>query len=143
MVLADSRTAPVRLPVFAGDTILLPRADGSFLLGVTIEETGFDDRVTLQGVQAILEQVSRLVPGAASLGFGKVWAGLRPATADGLPYLGRLTPLRNLWVSTGHFRKGILLAPLCARLLARSILHDQLDDALAPFKPTRRPAGAG
>jgi glycine/D-amino acid oxidase-like deaminating enzyme len=53
--------------------------------------------------------------------------------------MGQLPPLRNLWVCTGHFRKGVLLAPLCARLMARSILENRLDDALAPFKPTRPP----
>ena len=68
----------------------------------------------------------------------RAWAGLRPATPDGRPHLGPLPPLRNLWVSAGHFRKGILLAPLCARLLAGSILADHLDERLEPFKPTRR-----
>jgi glycine/D-amino acid oxidase-like deaminating enzyme len=52
--------------------------------------------------------------------------------------MGQALPLHNLWVSTGHFRKGILLAPICARLMAASILADRLDEHLSPFKPTRR-----
>ena len=107
------------------------------MLGVTIEEVGFDERVTVAGVRAILERTAALVPGLDELPLYRAWAGLRPATPDERPYMGPLPPIRNLWVSTGHYRKGILLAPHCARLLARSILADRLDDELAPFKPTR------
>src|SRR5439155_4489767 len=99
-----------------------PRADGRLTLGVTVEEAGFDDRVTLAGMRTILEGTTALVPAVASLPFGRAWAGLRPGTPDGWPYLGPVPPVQNLWVSTGHYRKGILLAPLCARLVAASIL---------------------
>jgi glycine oxidase len=92
-------------------------------------------------VRTILERTSALVPAVGRLSWARAWAGLRPATPDGWPYLGPLPPLRNLWVNTGHFRKGILLAPVCAQLLARSILANRLDDDLLPFKPTRRLKG--
>jgi glycine/D-amino acid oxidase-like deaminating enzyme len=116
----------------------MPRPDGSLVLGVTVEEAGFDDRVTVEGVRAILQGTCALAPSVGKLPLGRAWAGLRPSTPDGWPYMGPLPPVRNLWVSTGHFRKGILLAPLCARLMARSILADHLDEDLLPFKPTRR-----
>jgi glycine oxidase len=138
VLLAECRRAPVGVPVFCGDALLLPRPDGSLLLGVTVEDIGFDDRVTLDGVGRILDGVRRLVPAVGQLGLARSWAGLRPASPDGLPFMGPMPPLRNLWVSTGHFRKGVLLAPLCARLMARSILEERPDEALAPFKPTRR-----
>jgi glycine oxidase len=137
LLLAQCRVPPVRTPLHAGEALFVPRPDG-LLLGVTVEEAGYDERVTLDGVRAILERTSALVPAVGQLSWARAWAGLRPATPDGWPYLGPLPPLRNLWVNTGHFRKGILLAPVCARLLARSILANRLDDDLVPFKPTRR-----
>jgi len=133
-----SRVPPVRIPVHAGEALLVPRPDGSLLAGVTVEEAGFDERVTVAGLRRILDGVTRLAPGVADLSPGRAWAGLRPATPDGLPYMGPVPPWHNLWVSTGHFRKGILLAPACARLMAQSILGNHLVDELQPFKPTRR-----
>jgi glycine oxidase len=138
---ADCRLSPVRTPMFVGDALFVPRSDGTLVLGVTVEEAGYDDRVTLAGLRTILTLTSSAVPATGQLPLGRAWAGLRPATPDGLPYMGPVPPLRNLWVSTGHFRKGILLAPACAQGMARSILADHLDDSLQPFKPTRRLAG--
>ncbi len=141
MLMADCRVSPVRTPVSADPGLLVPRTDGRLTLGVTVEEAGFDNRVTLAGLQAILTSTSALAPDVGALPLARAWAGLRPANPDGWPYMGPVPPLRNLWVSTGHFRKGILLAPLCARLMARSILANRLVEELAPFKPTRRLAG--
>jgi glycine oxidase len=133
----DCRMAPVRAPLHAGEALFVPRPGGELVLGVTVEEAGFDDRVTLDGLRSILERTCALVPAVGGLELKRAWAGLRPATPDECPYLGPVPPLRNLWVSTGHFRKGILLAPLCARLLAESIRADRLDERLAPFAPSR------
>jgi glycine oxidase ThiO len=141
MVQADCRVSPIHTPLAVGDALFVPRPDGSLVLGVTVEEAGFDDRVTLGGLRQILHQVCAVAPAVGRLPLARAWAGLRPATPDGWPYMGPVPPLQNLWVSTGHFRKGILLAPLCAQLMARSILANHLDDDLQPFKPTRRPAG--
>lgn len=138
MLMADCRASSVRIPIRAGNALFVPRADGRLALGVTVEEAGYDPRVTLAGVRSILDWTSAVVPAVGQLPLLRTWAGLRPATPDGWPYMGPLLPLGNCWVSTGHYRKGILLAPLCARLMARSILADRLDEVLIPFKPTRR-----
>jgi glycine oxidase len=138
MVLAYSRVSPIRVPLHAGDAVFVPRPDGTLLLGVTVEEAGFDDRVTLEGLHSILAGVLPLAPSVGRLPLHRAWAGLRPATPDDLPYMGPVPPLHNLWVSAGHFRKGILLAPQCARLMAQSILAGHAVEELAPFKPTRR-----
>ena len=135
---ADCRVSPVQTPMHAGEALLIPRPDGSLVLGVTVEEAGFDDTVTLDGMHTIMERTMALVPALSGLAFAHAWAGLRPATPDDLPYMGPVPPCRNLWVSVGHFRKGIMLAPLCARLLASSILANHLHEDLEPFKPTRR-----
>jgi glycine oxidase len=138
MLLADCRVSPVRTPLHAEETVFVPRPDGTLLVGVTVEEAGFDDRVTLDGLRSILDRACALVPVVGQLAPARSWAGLRPATPDELPYMGLLPALRNLWVCAGHFRKGILLAPLCARLMARSILADRSDERLGPFSPARQ-----
>jgi len=136
---AQCPVSPVRGPVHAAHCLFVPLPDGDLVLGVTVEDAGFDERVTLKGVSDIVRGTSALVPAVADLPLVRAWAGLRPSTPDGCPYMGLLPPFRNLWVSTGHFRKGILLAPLSARLVAQSILADEVDEALLPFKPARRP----
>jgi glycine/D-amino acid oxidase-like deaminating enzyme len=138
-LLADCRISPVQIPINAAHALLLPRADGRLTLGVTVEDVGFDTSVTLAGLRFILNHVSTVVPAVERLPLVRAWAGLRPATPDAWPYMGRL-PIHNLWVSTGHYRKGILLAPLCARLMARSILANRVEEALLPFSPARQPA---
>lgn len=141
MVQVECPISPIRTPLFAGEALFVPRTDGSLVLGVTVEEAGYNDRVTLAGLSQILQRACTVVPAVGNLPLARAWAGLRPATPDGFPYMGPVPPLHNLWVSTGHFRKGILLAPLCAQLVARSILANHLDDDLQPFKPTRRQTG--
>jgi glycine oxidase len=141
MLQADCRQSPVTTPLHAGEALFVPQPDGTLKLGVTIEDAGFDDRTTLEGVRTILERTIALVPAVGQLPLARAWAGLRPATPDEWPYMGPVPPLHNLWVSAGHFRKGILLAPICARLLAASILSGHLVDELHPFKPTRQMPG--
>jgi glycine oxidase len=135
----ECRRSPVRRPLHVGESLFVPRPDGGLVVGVTVEEAGYDDCVTLDGLRQILHGACDLVPAVGQLPLRRAWAGLRPATPDELPWMGPVPPLRNLWVSTGHYRKGILLAPLCAQLLARSIFADRLDDALTPFRPERCP----
>lgn len=138
MLSIDCRIAPVATPMLADHTVLAPQPDGRMKVGVTMEEVGFDDRVTVEGMRSILHRVTQLVPALGQLSFGRAWAGLRPATPDGWPYMGPVQPLRNLWVSVGHYRKGIMLAPICARLMAQSITAGQVAEELVPFKPNRR-----
>jgi glycine oxidase len=137
MLLADCRVPPLTTPVGAGDALFVPRPDGRLMLGVTVEDAGFADRVTLDGVRAILNRTCALAPAVGGLPLARAWAGLRPVTPDGWPYLGPVPPLRNLWVNAGHGSKGILLAPLCARLLARSLHSGHVVDELAPFQASR------
>jgi glycine oxidase len=138
LLMADCRVPPVRTPLHAGDALLVPWPDGRLLLGVTIEEAGFDTQVRLEGLQQILRRTIELVPAVADLPLHRAWAGLRPATPDEWPYLGPVPSLKNLWVSAGHFRKGILLAPICARLLAQSLQGGTLVPGLSPFRPGRQ-----
>lgn len=111
---------PLSTLVCSDEVYLVPRADGTVLLGSTVEFVGFRKEVTAGAVRMLLTSAARLVPSIAAARFVTAWAGLRPGTPDGLPILGR-SPLPGLFFATGHFRNGILLAPLTARLLADTI----------------------
>jgi len=95
---------------------LVPRKDGRIIAGSTIERTGFDHDVTAGGVELILREAMKMVPGVEKARIEETWAGLRPDTPDHLPIIGP-TDLDGLLIATGHFRSGILLAPVTARLI--------------------------
>jgi glycine oxidase len=113
---------------------LVPRGDGRYVLGATVEERGFDTTVTAGGLYALLRDAGELVPGIRELVVEETAAGLRPATPDNAPVLGRPDGLGGLVWATGHHRNGILLAPATGDIVA-----DVLDGgaAPAPFAPSR------
>jgi glycine oxidase len=99
----------------------VPKPDGSVVVGSTEEEAGFDARPTVTGIGVLLEVAQHLVPALGAATIERVWAALRPATADGLPLIGPSDRYDNLLLATGHNRNGILLAPITAELVARAI----------------------
>src|SRR5258705_11446683 len=105
----------LRHVVYGSHGYLVPRKDGSVLLGSTVEWVGYDKRVTLDGLQQITASAVSLAPALRSSIFIECWAGLRPFCEDGLPILGP-TEVDGLYVATGHFRNGLLLAPITAKL---------------------------
>jgi glycine oxidase len=128
--------APVlRHVVFAPDAYLVPRSGGRLLVGATVEERGFDDTVTAGGVRALIDAACRAVPALADAPLDATWAGLRPATPDGAPLLGRLDD--RVIVAAGHGRNGILLTPITADLIADLALDRLTTGRLAPFAPDR------
>ena len=96
---------------------LVPRADGRLIVGATVEEQGFDTAVTAGGVHELLREAYRLLPEVAELELVEAVAGLRPGTPDNLPLVGP-GALDGLRLATGHYRNGILLAPLTADAVA-------------------------
>jgi glycine oxidase len=109
---------PLRTIVFGGGAYLVPKRDASVVVGATQETVGFDCRVTAEGVGGLLAAAPRLVPALARATFRSAWAGLRPSTPDRLPLVGALPGVEGAVVAAGHFRNGVLLAPLTARLVA-------------------------
>lgn len=97
---------------------LLPKMSGSIYVGATSEEADFDKTVTGAGVKSLLEVTAQLAPDLLAAEFEQAWAGLRPASADGLPLLGASRSAPGLWWAAGHFRNGILLGPLTGLILA-------------------------
>ncbi len=123
----------------------IPRGDGRVTIGATIEHAGFDEAVEPHRVAALLTTVSRLLPEILEAQHLESWAGLRPGTPDGLPILGPASAaIANCWHATGHYRNGVLLAPVTARLLAQAILGESPDVPLENFSPSRfRDLGSG
>ncbi len=129
-------TTPLERVVWTDACYLVPWTDGSLLVGATVEEVGFDERATVAAVRDLIAKTCRLVPRAEHAWFTEVRVGLRPATADDLPAIGAgRTP--GLFYATGHFRDGLLLAPLTAALVADLVLDGKRDAALAVTDPLR------
>lgn len=117
----------------------VPWTDGSLLVGATVEDVGFDERSTVAGVRELLDAVVELLPDAASASLDAVRVGLRPATADHLPLLGPLKDHPRIVIAAGHYRNGILLAPITADVVSRLILDGDRDPVLEQLDPGRLP----
>ena len=128
---------PLRRVVWGERCYLVPWDDGTLLVGATVEEAGFDERTTVAGVRDLLDAACDLVPHAWTAGFLGARAGLRPASADQLPIIGASRVLPNLMYATGHYRNGVLLAPLTAQLVADAMLDGRIDPALRATSPQR------
>ncbi|HEV2388001.1 MAG TPA: glycine oxidase ThiO [Candidatus Acidoferrales bacterium] len=115
---------------------IVPRGDGRVVAGSTLEDAGFDKSVTPGGVGKILAAAVVLAPALERAPILEVWSGLRPDTPDHLPVLGP-TDIPGLSIATGHYRNGILLAPITARLARQWLLGQQTDMDLAAFSPMR------
>jgi glycine oxidase len=111
---------------------LVPRGDGRYVLGATMEERGFDTTVTAGGLYELLRDAGELVPGVHELVVEESAAGLRPATPDNAPLLGPDPELDGLHWATGHHRNGILLAPVTAQIVAAGLDGDPAPPAFAP-----------
>ncbi|MBI4476078.1 MAG: glycine oxidase ThiO [Acidobacteria bacterium] len=130
-------THPIHRVVWGADCYLVPRAAGGILVGATVEDVGFDERATVTGVRDLLDSACELVPGLWGASFERARAGLRPATPDELPIIGLSDRMPGLIYATGHFRNGVLLAPLTAALVAKLVEGDTSDPALRLTRPQR------
>jgi len=116
---------------------IVPLRDGSVLVGATVENAGFDERPTAAGVRGLLNAAVSWFPALETAVFAGVRVGLRPATDDELPILGRSSSLPRVFYATGHFRNGILLAPLSASLAADLIVDGQEGPGMEMMRPSR------
>jgi glycine oxidase len=131
------RGDPLRRVTWSSRCYLVPWDDGTVLVGATVEEAGFDERATVAGVRDLIEAACDLAPRAWTAGFTGARVGLRPATSDGLPIVGPSSIVPNLMYATGHYRNGVLLAPLTARLVADALVDGVSDPALQTLSPSR------
>lgn len=134
-----SRT--VRAVVRGSHVYLVPRENGELVIGATSEEMGWDTTVTAGGVYELLRDAHELVPGITELPLTETLAGLRPASPDNAPLLGR-TALPGLHLATGHHRNGVLLTPVTGDAMAQLLAGGELPEVARPFSPGRFAAAA-
>lgn len=121
--------------IFGPDGYMVPRTDGRTIVGTTVEEVGFARGVTAGGIHRVLDFSLRVCPGLAGAELTESWSGFRPGTPDHLPILGRVD---GVWVASGHYRNGLLLAPYTAAAMAAALLDGApLPAELAPERFVR------
>ena len=116
---------------------IVPRRDGRLLAGSTTEHAGFDKRVTAEGVHSILSASLEISSKIESLELTASWAGLRPRASDNLPVLGPCAEIEGVFYATGHYRNGILLAPITGELIAQAIVDNRVSPWHNSFSPDR------
>ena len=135
IVLVDTIPLVLRHTIDGLGVYVVPRSDGKILIGATVEFVGYDKRTTLEGIQQMIEAGTTLIPELAGMSFAKAWAGLRPHITNG-PCLGRLPGLENVIIASGHFKNGILLAPITGVLISELITTGVPSMSLEPFSPS-------
>lgn len=126
---------PVRGVVRGSTVYAVPRSDGEIVVGATQEEQGFDTRVTAGGVYELLRDVLAMLPGLSEIDLVETWAGLRPGAPDNAPIIG--TGDDGIVYATGHYRNGILTAPITGAAVAALVQDREPPVDLAPFSPNR------
>jgi len=118
------------------DAYIVTRPDGRVVIGATVEESGFDERVTAGGVHDLLRGGFELLPGVTELELTETSVGLRPTTPDNAPIIGR-TDVEGLVIATGHYRNGVLLAPITSAAIADLLVTDEVPELIEAFSPRR------
>jgi len=136
MIALRAKDFSIERVLWSDHVYLVPRNDGRILAGATVEYVGFDKKVTAGSVQKIIAAALQLAPALADAQIEETWAGLRPDTPDHLPIIGP-TDLDGLLIATGHFRSGILLAPITARLIREWITTQNISLDWSRFSPMR------
>jgi glycine oxidase len=136
MVSLRCEAAKIERVLWSERIYVVPRNDGRILCGATVEHVGFDKTVTASGVHANLDAAIELAPVLASARIEETWAGLRPDTPDHLPILGP-TELKGLLIATGHFRSGVLLTPITAKLMGEFVAEKTPSVDWEKFSPMR------
>lgn len=136
LCLASPSRSLLKHVIRSPEVYLIPRSDGRILVGTTVEEAGFDKRTDVTTIQRLHRAAVALVPELRKAKILEDWAGLRPGTPDALPILGA-TATPGYYVATGHFRDGILLAPITAKVMGEIITGTTCSYDLKPFSPAR------
>jgi len=123
--------------IYSSRGYLVPRRDGRLLAGSTSERVGFDNRVTEEGVNSIRSMASEIAPALQAARLIDSWAGFRPRAIDDLPVIGPDVEVEGLFYATGHYRNGILLTPITAKVLADCVTERLNSPFLASFSPHR------
>jgi glycine oxidase len=136
VVSVDSHASPLKHVVRGDDVYLVPRSDGRIMIGATVERVGFDKKVDSETILKMHRAAMELLPEIGEMRIHETWAGLRPGSPDKLPIVGK-TGLKGYFAATGHYRNGILLAPVTARIMADVINGDTQVFDISRFSPSR------
>ena len=123
--------------IWNGGAYLVPKSDGTVVVGATEEHAGYDRRVTAEGVARLLSAAVDLYPPLADATFHHAWSGLRPCAPDRLPVLGPAPGVPGLTLAAGHFRNGVLLSAITGRGIADWLLRGEFPPLFEPFRPER------
>jgi len=137
MLCFETHPQIARHVIYSARGYLVPRHDGRVLAGSTVEHVGFDQSVTNEGREAIRSMALEIAPAIAGLPIIDSWAGFRPRAKDGLPVLGSFAEVAGLFFAAGHYRNGILLAPITGKVLADAIVDGQMPASFESFSPNR------
>ncbi len=137
IVLLKAPKQRLRSIVWCGSRYLVPRDDGYILVGATLEDVGFVPHATAEGVRGLLDFALRLAPDLGDFEVERTWAGLRPGSKDGLPYLGAVPGFDNLFVATGHYWAGVELSAGTALVMAELLCGEEPSVPLEHFRPDR------
>jgi glycine oxidase len=133
MIMFEARPGLLRHITMYGDYYLIPRQNGLLLAGSTLEYTGYNKETTQAAREVLMEKALALVPALSNYEIIKHWAGLRPGTSDGVPFIGQHPEISGLYMNTGHFRNGVVMAPASAQLLLDCMLGQDSFTQFAPY----------
>ena len=131
------RSKSLRHAIWGDDGYLVPKPRGYLWVGATVEDVGFRKKTTERGLAGLRRMAADLVPRLRHAKVASSWAALRPGSPDGMPVIGRFPGKKNVFLATGHFRNGVLLAPVTGALVADLVLNGRTDRRLSPFSPQR------
>jgi glycine oxidase len=137
MICFDAKPQLTHHVIYSPRGYLVPRQDGRLLAGSTSEHAGFTKQVTAGGINQIIANAREISPKILNLPIVDTWSGLRPRAPDGLPVLGPCGEIDGLFYATGHYRNGILLAPVTGELIAEAVVTGRVSPLLAAFSPNR------
>ena len=134
MILFKTPPESIKRIVLSKDRYVIPRKDGRVLVGSTLEHTGFEKNITTEAYNDLRSEAARMIPMLADIQVEHHWAGLRPGSTNGIPYICAVPEIEGVYVNTGHFRNGVVLGPASARLMADIILAREPILEIEPYK---------
>ena len=137
MLLFDAKPDTLKFMVLDGDQYLIPRRDGKILAGSTVEQDNFNKTTTAEARNRLNTFALNLLPSLKNFPVVKHWAGLRPGTEHGVPYIDKHPKISNLCINAGHFRNGLVMGPASAQLMVDLVLNRPTAVAPEPYKLTR------
>ena len=135
MIALEMPVPALRHVIYSRRGYVIPRFGGHLIVGSTTENVGFDKRVTAHGLSTILQNACEIAPALAAQAITETWAGLRPFGLGGQPILGTDPTVQGLLYATGHFRNGILLTPITAKVISELVLCGTASVDVTPFSP--------